>query len=216
MRYTDAEDPDVEHRERCGVIHLVHGWTQLGHRGDGLYLSSEHTKSGTGAAAIKAHYLQTALLAETLGIWFRKLFPAEYAKFVQAFEAGVWVSEDPGPWLGRALVFKLQVEPHLDGGDDGPAVSFPVGHYDGGEMVVPCLNTKFSYRPGQLCFFPASKIFHAIARWTPKQAQPGDTVTPGRIGTVFFTPSACLETLQDKEPGWSIKTAMGRAPDLGY
>jgi hypothetical protein len=34
MRYTDAEDPDLEHRERCGVIHLVHGWTQLGHRGD--------------------------------------------------------------------------------------------------------------------------------------------------------------------------------------
>ncbi|KAF8057189.1 hypothetical protein FPV67DRAFT_1430549, partial [Lyophyllum atratum] len=162
------------------------------------------------------HYVATSLLSQILGVWFQKLFPAEYARFTKAFDAGVWTSEDPGPWLGRAIVYKLQVELHVDNGDDGPAVSFPVGYFDGGEMLVPSLDTKFSYRLGHMCFFAASKIFHAVARWTPKEAKPGDELTPGRIGTVFFTPSLTLETMKDKEPGWSVKTAMGRAPDATY
>ena len=73
---------------------------------------------------------------------FQVLMPQCHAKFAAAFEAGVWHEEDPGPWLGRAIVYKLQVALHKDKEDGGPAASFPVGHFSGGEMLIPELKAK--------------------------------------------------------------------------
>ncbi|KAG6816069.1 hypothetical protein H0H87_008862 [Tephrocybe sp. NHM501043] len=189
MRYKNLDDMN-EKAERCGVLHLVHGWTQQ-------------------AQPNKA----TSLLSKLLGAWFQVLFPSEYQRFAQAFEAGVWIEDDPGPWLGRSIVYKLQVDFHVDAGDDGPAVSFPVGFFQGGHLVVPALYTKFSYQPGHVCFFYASKMYHSVTRWIPDDDIPGQELTPGRIGTVFFSPANSLNILKDKPQNWARKTAMGRAPD---
>lgn len=75
---------------------------------------------------------------------FKRLFPDIYQKFQAAFDAGVWLSEDPGPWLGRAIVYKLQVDAHLDQKDLSPTASFPCGAFTGGEMQIPQLPTKFT------------------------------------------------------------------------
>jgi hypothetical protein len=69
--------------------------------------------------------------------------PQVYKKYQAAFDAGVWETADPGPWIGRAIVYKLQVLVHRDGKDDGPTASFPVGDFEGGEMYVPDLCAKF-------------------------------------------------------------------------
>lgn len=64
--------------------------------------------------------------------------------YEKAFKAGVWFLDDPGVWLGRALIYKLQGEMHRDENDVGPTVSFPCGDYNGGEMIIPQIHGKFS------------------------------------------------------------------------
>lgn len=72
--------------------------------------------------------------------------------YEKAFKAGVWFLDDPGVWLGRALIYKLQGEMHRDENDVGPTVSFPCGDYNGGEMIIPQIHGKFSW----VNFFPDS------------------------------------------------------------
>ena len=55
----------------------------------------------------------------------------------------MWLEEDPEPWLGRAIVYKLQVILHTDEHDVGPTVSFPCGFFHGGQMQIPQLGGKF-------------------------------------------------------------------------
>ena len=73
---------------------------------------------------------------------FEQLMPDYYQRYREAFEAGQWIESDPGPWLGRAIVYKLQVALHKDKQDVGPTASFPVGYFTGGEMLLPQLNAK--------------------------------------------------------------------------
>jgi hypothetical protein len=47
---------------------------------------------------------------------------------------------DPGPFLGRAIVWKLNVCPHQDGLDKGPAVIFSMGYFSGRECYLPDLH----------------------------------------------------------------------------
>jgi hypothetical protein len=70
------------------------------------------TKGSYAALAVKYYYRATRNVALLLGEYFSAAFPDEYTKYKEAFDAGVWNLEDPGPWLGRALVYKLQVRPH--------------------------------------------------------------------------------------------------------
>jgi hypothetical protein len=76
---------------------------------------------------------------------FKAVFPEWYTTYQDAFDAGVWFADDPGPFLGRAVVYKLQGRLHKDRHDVGPSVSFPVGQFTGGEMVFPQLDTKLQW-----------------------------------------------------------------------
>ena len=81
-------------------------------------------------------------MAKKVALAFKRCFPDWYHAYSQAFEAGVWLADDPGPFLGRAIIYKLQGRIHKDRHDVGPSVSFPVGQFTGGEMVFPQLDTK--------------------------------------------------------------------------
>ena len=100
------------------------------------------TTSSTTVAACGSYYSLSESVARTIALAFKMVFPDFYRTYKQAFEAGVWFSDDPGPFLGRAIVYKLQGKLHKDRHDVGPSVSFPVGQFTGGEMVFPQLNTK--------------------------------------------------------------------------
>ena len=136
----------------------------------GLYISGEFTRSGKAAKAIHHYYEATEGLARILASMFKVLFPEVYKRYTTAFEAGVWEKADTGPFLARAIVYKLQVELHQDQHEDGPFVSFPCGDFTGGEIVVPQLGAKLAcvhalhesyvsclfydrYHPGDICFF---------------------------------------------------------------
>ncbi|KAG1771371.1 hypothetical protein EV702DRAFT_1048994 [Suillus placidus] len=102
------------------------------------------------------------------GVMFCVAFPEFYEKYWKAFEAGKWTVVNPGPFLGRAIVWKLSVLPHQDGLDEGPAVIFPMGRFEGGECYLPDLKLK-------LC-----ALYHGIGEWTPEPGVSEDGVTPGQ------------------------------------
>lgn len=130
-------------REGVGLCHLVHGWIMQAQPQEGLYVSGDITHSSSSAMSTASYYYLTAPTAQYLGALFKAFMPVEYAEYRAAFEAGKWVPGDPGPWLGRAIVYKLQGKLHKDKQDLGPSASFPVGFFEGGEMLIPQLESKF-------------------------------------------------------------------------
>lgn|ERR1700753_2470606 len=104
--------------------------------------SADMLRSGQGAMAVNSYFRITQRVSAQLAAMFKAAFPEYYDKYKKAFEAGVWLKEDNGPWLGRVVVWKLQVGPHRDALDEGPAICFPCGSYTGGELYLPDLNAK--------------------------------------------------------------------------
>ncbi|KAF8867895.1 hypothetical protein CPB84DRAFT_1810481, partial [Gymnopilus junonius] len=211
----EAYEPDeelghFERKEQAGVVHLVHGWQQQAQaRTKGLFISGDISHTSTSLAAAGSYYYLTQSIAATLAKMFQAVFPEEYRKYEKAFEAGVWMQCDPGPYLGRAIIYKLQGRLHKDKHDLGPSASFGVGYYTGGEMLFPQFGTKFSYDPGHVCIFYSSIIYHKVAKFesaiqTTLQAE--EKITPGRIES--------YQILHDKPPRWGYRTAFGRAEDM--
>jgi hypothetical protein len=73
------------------------------------------------------------------------------------------------------------------------------------------------YKPGHVCIFYSSQIFHKVAKFYPLQqteTQQQENITPGRIGSVFFFPKASYKILADKPADWGYKTAFGKNEKL--
>ena len=98
--------------------------------------------NSTSAMAVRKYFAETREVAIFLGELFQHVFPEEYAQYRSAFEDGVWYTEDPGPWIGRAIVYKLDVQMHYDMLDGGPTATFPVGLFEGGCMELPTLKAR--------------------------------------------------------------------------
>ena len=89
-------------------------------------------------------YLKSHPLAIYLAAVFKALFPHYYQQLKPAFDAGVWYKdEDPGPWLQRVVVWKMEVKTHFDRSDWAPTVSIPIGEFKGGHMDMPQLMARF-------------------------------------------------------------------------
>lgn len=101
-------------------------------------------KTATAAMHIDHYYNISRPFALRLSLMFKHSFPEYWRQYERAFAAGRWyrVYDDPGPFVGRAIVYKLQVLPHRDGLDGGPAVIFPVGRFSGGELYLPDMKAK--------------------------------------------------------------------------
>ncbi|KAG1721947.1 uncharacterized protein EDB91DRAFT_1256291 [Suillus paluster] len=114
--------------ELAGVLHLVHGWPDQAHDPEkyGIHPSKNMVSGAHGAPQVHAYFKATETLA------------------LRQFDAGKWTVVDPGPFLGRVIVWKLSVGPHQDGLDEGPAVIFPMGRFEGGECYLPDLKLKLS------------------------------------------------------------------------
>jgi hypothetical protein len=108
----------------------------------GLFISGDISHSSTTLGSVGAYYHQTKDIAVALAIMFEVAFPELYLEYQEAFEAGIWFQDDPGPFLGRAVIYKLQSKLHKDRNDVGPSASFPVGCFEGGEMLFPQLRSK--------------------------------------------------------------------------
>lgn len=145
--------------EQAGVVHLVHGWIQQGQakkvrsfheeyftfkrrRRQGLFISSDISKTSTSLAAAKSYFKSTESIAFQMGCFLKQVFPQHHERFKKAFDAGCMFGEDPGPFYARAIIYKLQGKLHKDKRDAGPSASVGVGNYEGGKMYFPQLGTK--------------------------------------------------------------------------
>ncbi|KDR65806.1 hypothetical protein GALMADRAFT_148389 [Galerina marginata CBS 339.88] len=210
-----GEENDKISFEQTGVLHLVHAWHAQGHPNGLLYPSSDISRTGQGTMAVNHYFNSTRALALHLAECFKVAFPDIYTKYQKAFDAGVWNESDPGPWIGRAIVWKLPVLIHQDGLDDGPTAAFNVGSYKGGEMYLPDIRVKLAYRPGDLLIFLSGQLYHRVGDWEPLLMKKNQAhgLTPGRIGNVFFFPKTSYDVLKNKSPGWNKATMTGKTAD---
>ncbi|KAJ7847696.1 hypothetical protein B0H13DRAFT_2405610, partial [Mycena leptocephala] len=198
--------------ERAGVMHLVHSWHQQGTAAGDLIAPSKDMVGSSGQAlqVNVVYFKATREFAIIVAEYFKILFPSYYEKYKKDFDAGFWEAADPGPFLGRAVVFKLQVYVHQDGLDRGPTVSVPAGYFTGGALHFPDLEAVFAYGPGDLCFSMSADLYHAVDRWeaapVPSELA-AKRITPGRVSTVFFCPEKTAQTLAGKPANWNRDTA---------
>jgi hypothetical protein len=176
---------------------------------------------------MKHYFHATRLVVDTLSGKFKSLFPDQYSILRSSFEAGKIEESDPGPWLGRALVWKMQVAMHRDGLDGVMGAILNTGCYSGGCIYFPGIGLKLSwvsvlsftdftlnyrrYGPGDIIYGLFDVLQHCVAEWAAKTPNEDDpSMTAGRVGYVFFSPQSSVDLLIGKEPGWHIKTNKGQ------
>ncbi|KAJ7860965.1 hypothetical protein B0H14DRAFT_2576314 [Mycena olivaceomarginata] len=157
--------------------------------------SSDFFRGCQAALAVKPYYRATQEVAIYLSCMFEVAYPEYHAKYTAAFKAGVWETADPGPWIGRAIVYKLQVSEHVDGLDDGPTASF-------------CVTST-----GELCTWQTLDSYHCVGKWSPAVGISPEGITPGRISHVFFSPQNSIAQLDGKPEGWMMRTMGGSSVD---
>ncbi|KAJ7454100.1 hypothetical protein FB451DRAFT_951597, partial [Mycena latifolia] len=158
------------------------------------------------------YFAGTKELNRFIGVVLHAVFPEFWMLYTKAFAAGQVHQDDEGPYLGRAVVHKLQVYPHRDGLDAGPGIATPCGYYKGGAMLFSDIGAKFQYSPGDLCAARFNVLYHAVSPWQPTTVPTelsAKQITPGRISTVFFTPEKALLVLKEHLPGWMRRTVGG-------
>jgi hypothetical protein len=108
-------------------------------------VSGDISKTSTSLAATGAYYYASKAVAINIGLALKITNPDWFQMYESAFRAGAWLPHDPGPFLGRAIIYKLQGKLHKDRHDLGPSASFAVGNFSGGEMLFPQLRVKLQY-----------------------------------------------------------------------
>ncbi|KAF6751248.1 hypothetical protein DFP72DRAFT_1071452 [Ephemerocybe angulata] len=100
---------------------------------------------GSLANLVAQHYFAaTAPMSNAVRQRFKMVFLQYFEKYDTAFKAGQVITSDPGPFLGCALVWKLQVHPPQDGLDEVPAEIFPLGDFKDSELLLPNLMVKLA------------------------------------------------------------------------
>ncbi|KAJ7208450.1 hypothetical protein C8J57DRAFT_1484478 [Mycena rebaudengoi] len=168
--WEEVEGPETA--ERAGVVHMVHAWHQLGTCQDDLIgLSGEMLEGGTKPQATNHIYFKVTEEATIhVAQAFKAIFPQYYEHYEAAFKAGVWYTEDRGPFLAWAVVYKLLVYMHMDGLDNGPTLTCPAGFFKGGEMYYPDIDVVYQqvqYKSGDMCLSMSATLYHAVGKWTP-------------------------------------------------
>lgn len=143
-------------------MHLVQCWYQQGttegvrvfsstfvpvysNRFQDLLQPSQDMCPGTskGTMALNTYYHRTDAFARLVNLCCKVFYPKYHLQYEQAFAAGKTNLFDPGPFLGRVLVWGLPVGNHRDGGDTHPTLTSPNGHFKGGPLYLPDLRLKF-------------------------------------------------------------------------
>ena len=56
---------------------------------------------------LTSYYHLTREIAACIVVLFEIAFPELHEKYSKAFDAAVWIVEDPGPFVGRSIIYKL-------------------------------------------------------------------------------------------------------------
>ncbi|KAF5334147.1 hypothetical protein D9757_015416 [Collybiopsis confluens] len=205
--------------ERCGVLHCVGCWPQVGHPNHVMTPSASFSANSTAGNAHERYYEETAALNAWLDELFKHEFPKHHAKFKKAHAAGRWSEVDPGPHLGRVIVWKLQSKDHIDDADACPTITYVLGgNYSGGYMDLKDIRTRFLYPPGSVIMGFYGYLWHRVTDYVDQPCEPTEeaikfSVTPGRVATVNYFPTGSFKQLHDKTADWGRRTDWGRRLD---
>ncbi|KAJ3804585.1 hypothetical protein F5876DRAFT_82921 [Lentinula aff. lateritia] len=132
-------DEDVQ-GEPKGVLHIADCWTALSHP-DGPIIPTRrayHNVGGTqGPMAIQHWYKVTLESGNLLSSVFKQEWPDKWEEAMKYFKAGKWQAANPGPWVGKAIVYKLtsSIRPDKEDAEEYHIVTVPVGHFVGGHIL---------------------------------------------------------------------------------
>ncbi|KAJ7201413.1 hypothetical protein GGX14DRAFT_371243, partial [Mycena pura] len=183
--------------------------------------SKDMTGNPMQVKAVTHYFKVTNDYALVVGERFRGIFPDWHERYSKAFQAGCSLpGDDPGPFIGRAVIWKVQVLVHLDGLDAGPVATTPEGSFRGGGFIFPdfartSLGKAIKYAPGDLCITYGSALYHGVQKWEPLAVKKEDAlnnITARHISTVFFFPEKSLIMLENQPDDWSRDTAGGLLP----
>ncbi|KAJ7812200.1 hypothetical protein B0H14DRAFT_2857533 [Mycena olivaceomarginata] len=166
--------------------------------------SSDFFRGCQAALAVRYYYRATREVAIYLSCMFEVAYPEYHAKYTKAFKAGVWEPADPGPWIGRAIVYKLQVSEHVD------------DFVREDPCNLPDIGMKLSYRQGDILIFMSGLLLPLRREWSPGKGISPEGITPGRISHVFFSPQNSITQLEGKPEGWIGKDHGGTFADSDY
>lgn len=96
----------------------------------------------------------TEPLAEVVGLTY-KLIEAQFHDHMQlSFQAGKLYESAVGPYLARALIYKLQVDAHLDRRDHGLSAMTNSGRYYRGYLYFPQFWMRVKWANSSISFQP--------------------------------------------------------------
>ncbi|EJD52070.1 hypothetical protein AURDEDRAFT_120633 [Auricularia subglabra TFB-10046 SS5] len=206
----------VRFKESIGVLHFVHCWHENGHRTTDHMCSSIDMlgdKASTRQGAVRAYHHNTRFLRGWLDRCFKASVPRrDYRKYNSAYQAGRIFGDDvPGPFLSQVIVWKCESHVHRDrlDGEGNWCLTFAGGGFEGGIIYFPDLWLCFRYKPGDILIFRSADLYHCVGKWTPKVMKQTDTITPGRMAFVFFSPDSTLRVLHGKPANWFVNTGGG-------
>lgn len=76
-------------------------------------------------------------MTEIIRQTYKEIAPDFYGPMMKSFNAGKQWKDAIGPYLARALIYKLQVSVHLDKNDRGLSAMTNSGRYYGGYLYFP-------------------------------------------------------------------------------
>ncbi|THU80049.1 hypothetical protein K435DRAFT_611608, partial [Dendrothele bispora CBS 962.96] len=148
---------------------------------------------------------------------FEKEFPQEFKAYRKAHKAARWCLHDPGPYIGKAIVWKLSSAAHLDEDDGCLTVTYPMGSFTGGNMDIYDLHARLLYDAGYVILGFTDFLFHRVSCWkigSPDaktlEFMKATGVTPGRIRIVSFFSINTFNQVRNKESNWGLNTLWGR------
>lgn len=181
--------------------------------------SASFTANARATATHEQFYLDCLEVNIRLDAIMEREFPIQYPIFRKAHLAGRWTEVDPGPHLGRVIIWKLPSEIHLDDSDSLPTIIYVLsGNYVGGYFDALDLHTRFLYPPGSIIAGFFGYLWHVV---TPYEDRPcilkgnwaNRGFTPGRVSLVNFFPEKSFYQLVHKPQGWGRDAVYGTFPD---
>jgi hypothetical protein len=109
-----------------------------------LYPSADlRTSSAFRQMAVDWYIKGSCVIHTALSQLVKMAFPDEWERYQRVYQKGRWIKyqgDECCLFLGEAIIWKLQVEPHIDVLDEGFCLCFPTGSLSGGRAVFPDLD----------------------------------------------------------------------------
>ncbi|KAF9020256.1 hypothetical protein BDZ89DRAFT_1138765 [Hymenopellis radicata] len=208
----------VDKAEWRAVYHIMHCWSQKGHAKASTPMTPSGASSATTHVAQVAFIERTQVVTSIASALYQEFWKKEYTGALKTFKAGRFFSEDRGPWLGRALGYKVPTTTHPDEGDTGPTFLTCAGSFNGGHLQFHELRIQFGYQPGDMTLGYFGRFFHRVSAWSgtkpvensaAAQAMKRYNLTPGRMFLVLFNKAETAARLDKKSNDWGRQTCFG-------